>query len=72
MAEVTRADMSPAAIDRRLRELGQLFKLGIALREARWLGGLKDDAAEPCHREDREGSAPGPHGDGSGASPTPG
>ena len=28
-------DMSPQAIDRRLRDVGQLYKLGMALRDAR-------------------------------------
>ena len=30
-----RVDMSPEAIDRRLRDVGQLYRLGMALREAR-------------------------------------
>jgi hypothetical protein len=34
--------MSPEAIDRRLRELGQLYELGIQISSARWLGALKD------------------------------
>ncbi len=34
--------MSPEAIDRRLRELGQLYELGIEIRTARWLGTLKE------------------------------
>jgi hypothetical protein len=32
------ADMSPEAIDRRLRELSQIYKLGMSLRDAKWLG----------------------------------
>jgi len=35
-------DMSPEAIDRRLRELGELYKLGIAIREAKHIGKVKD------------------------------
>ncbi len=35
-------DMSPEAIDRRLRDLGQLYELGIQISSARWLGTLKD------------------------------
>lgn len=35
-------DMSPEAIDQRLRDLGQLYELGIEIRSARWLGTLKD------------------------------
>ena len=31
-------DMSPEAIDRRLRELAQIYKLGMSLRDAKWLG----------------------------------
>ena len=31
-------DMSPAAIERRLRELSQIYKLGMSLRGAKWLG----------------------------------
>lgn len=31
-------DMSPEAIDRRLRELSQIYKLGMSLRGAKWLG----------------------------------
>lgn len=35
-------DMSPEAIDRRLRELGQLYKLGMSIRQAKYLGKAKD------------------------------
>ena len=35
-------DMSPEAIDRRLRELGQLYKLGMAIQEAKHIGKVKD------------------------------
>lgn len=31
-------DMSPAAIDKRLRDLAQIYKLGMSLRNAKWLG----------------------------------
>jgi len=34
--------MSPEAIDQRLRDLGQLYELGIQIRSARWLGTLED------------------------------
>jgi hypothetical protein len=37
-------DMSPEALDRRLRDVGQLYKLGIALREARPLGKVEEQA----------------------------
>lgn len=34
--------MSPEAIDRRLRELGQLFKLGMAIQKAKYIGKVRD------------------------------
>ena len=34
--------MSPEAIDQRLRELGQLYELGMQIRDAKWLGKLKE------------------------------
>jgi hypothetical protein len=45
VADDDAVDMSPDAIDRRLREVGQLFKLGVALRDARWLGPVEAPAA---------------------------
>jgi hypothetical protein len=42
------ADMSPEAIDRRLRELSQIYKLGMSLRNAKWLGPIN------APREDTE------------------
>ena len=30
--------MSPEAIDRRLRDVAQLYRLGMALRDVQWLG----------------------------------
>lgn len=54
-------DMSPEAIDRRLRELGQLYELGMEIRSARWLGTLKEleqraarSGSPPTSREDRK------------------
>ena len=44
-------DMSPEAIDRRLRELGQLYELGIEIRTARWLGTLKDIEASSAKND---------------------
>lgn len=35
---LTKVDMSPEAIDGRLRELGQLYKLGIAIQSAKRIG----------------------------------
>ena len=34
----SKVDMSPEGIDRRLREVGQLYELGISLQKARRLG----------------------------------
>jgi hypothetical protein len=44
-----RVDMSPAAIDRRLRELGQLYELGMSLQRAKRIGkvGESPKATEP-------------------------
>ena len=38
----SRVDMSPEAIDRRLRELGQLYKLGMSLQKAKKIGKVGD------------------------------
>jgi hypothetical protein len=38
----SKVDMSPEAIDRRLRELGQLYKLGISLQKAKKIGKVGD------------------------------
>jgi hypothetical protein len=35
-------DLSPEAIDRRLRDLGQLYRLGKAITGARWLGTVRE------------------------------
>lgn len=35
-------DMSPQAIDRRMRELAQLYRLGLEIRSARLLGRIED------------------------------
>jgi hypothetical protein len=35
-------DMSPEAIDRRLRTLSDLHRLGMSLRTVRWLGKVHD------------------------------
>jgi hypothetical protein len=43
-------DMSPQAIDRRLRELGQLYKLGMSLQKARRIG--KVGEAEAPRKEE--------------------
>ena len=45
-------DMSPEAIDRRLREVAQLYRLGVEIRSARRLGKITDrnKAARDHHR----------------------
>ncbi|MCK4765449.1 MAG: hypothetical protein KAW12_24820 [Candidatus Aminicenantes bacterium] len=40
--KIKQVEMSPEAIDRRLRELAQLYKLGIAIRDARRLGKVNE------------------------------
>ncbi len=43
-------DMSPEAVAQRLRDLAQLYKLGMKLKHFRWLGPRQpptDTAAEP-------------------------
>ena len=50
-------DLSPEAIDRRLRELGQLYELGMQISRARWLGKLED--VEPSSSKDGGNPAPG-------------
>lgn len=44
---VTGVDMSPEAIDRRLRDLGQLYRVGRELANARYLGKVSDPAEPP-------------------------
>ena len=45
-------DMSPEAIDRRLRELGRLYKLGMSLRNPTWIWrGNITEAEEAARRE---------------------
>ena len=34
--------MSPEAVDQRLRELAQLYRLGVALRDAKLLGPVEE------------------------------
>ena len=50
-------DMSPAAIDRRLRDLQQLYKLGMSLKSARRVGKASElessgDSAESVEDDD--------------------
>jgi hypothetical protein len=39
-------DMSPAAIDQRLKEIGQLYKLWLSFRDARYIGLSEDLKAQ--------------------------
>lgn len=41
-----KVDMSPQAIDRRLRELGQLYELGMSLQKARRIGKVGKSVSE--------------------------
>lgn len=43
-------DMSPEAIDQRLRELAQIYMLGISLRDAKWLGPVNEVPPDTCPR----------------------
>jgi len=45
-------DMSPDAIDRRLRELGRLYKLGMALKNPTWVWRGNIAEAEAASRHD--------------------
>lgn len=44
-------DMSPEAIEQRLRDLGQLYELGVALRTARKIGTIKN-TRESCGKNE--------------------
>jgi hypothetical protein len=46
-AERREVDMSPEAIDRRLRELAQLYRLGVEIRDARRIGKVEDPRRNP-------------------------
>ncbi len=50
-----KVDMSPEAIGRRLRELGQLYRLGMSLRKAKRIGkvGAPAQTAETPPKENR-------------------
>jgi hypothetical protein len=41
-------DMSPEGIDRRMREVAQLYRLGVEIAKARRLGKLRDLRQKPC------------------------
>ena len=48
--------MSPEAVDQRLREVSQLFKLGMSIREAKYLG-----TVEALARDESAANADGQH-----------
>lgn len=41
-------DMSPEAIDRRIREVAELWRLGMSLRTGRWVDGVRDGEGPPA------------------------
>lgn len=51
-------DMSPEAIDRRLRDLAQIYKLGMSLRDAKWLGPVVTGGTQPTENLSDGGSQP--------------
>ena len=38
----SKVDMSPDAVDQRLRDVAQLYKLGVSLRDAELLGSVEE------------------------------
>lgn len=42
MRRTKTVDMSPDAVDQRLRDLTQLYKLGISVRDAKYLGTVEE------------------------------
>jgi hypothetical protein len=48
-------DMSPEAIDRRLREVGQLYRLGMSIRTARRVGTVREQSLQATVRTDGPG-----------------
>jgi hypothetical protein len=58
MIRTKTVDMSPEAIDRRLRELAGLYRLGMSLQGARRLGKLRD-LEQPAEREIPDGESCG-------------
>ena len=55
----TDVDMSRSAVDRRMRELGQLYRLGMSLRNCRVLGPV-EIASEPDDQEKKASQLFGP------------
>lgn len=46
-------DMSPAAVDRRLRDLAQLYKLGMSIKRAKPIGPVVDPTTEKKTQPER-------------------
>ncbi len=66
-------DMSPEAIDRRLRHLSQLYRLGMSLREVKWLGPANVSAPPVTPRPaDSEPQTPGIEQSAQSVLPAPG
>jgi hypothetical protein len=53
-------DVAPEVIDDRLRELAQLYRLGVALRDVEWLGRRVDLRRVTERRDSREDAAGAP------------
>jgi hypothetical protein len=45
----SKRELSPETVDRRLRELAQFYELGVALREARFVGQRIFEPADMTH-----------------------
>jgi hypothetical protein len=58
-AERDRVDYSPDALERRLREVGELFLLGRLLQEARCVGLVETGDPAVSARKGNEGHTPG-------------
>jgi len=64
-AVLNQVDMSPAAVGQRLRDVAQLYRLGVSLQSSRLLGGveqIRQVSAEPRSVDDSLtlGSTQGP------------
>ncbi len=49
LRRTSECDMSPSAIDRRLRDLAQLYKLGMSIMRAKYVGPVEQS---PTSRKD--------------------
>ena len=60
LADCPHTDMSPEAIDQRLRDLAQIYKLGMSLRGAQWLGPVngQEPASVPTSADTICGAVP--------------